>query len=73
MYIDKSVAVAKEKLERSIASRRVLKAGEIITEKDIHMLSPGDGFKWSQKDLVIGHTVKEDIPANEIIYSRYIL
>jgi len=73
LYIDKSVAVAKEKLERSIASRRVLKAGEIITEKDIHMLSPGDGFKWSQKDLVIGHTVKEDIPANEIIYSRYIL
>ena len=66
LYIDKNVAVAKEKLERSIASKRLLKAGKIITEEDIHLLSPGDGFKWIQKELVIGHTVKEDIPANEI-------
>ena len=73
LYIDKNVAVAKEKLERSIASKRLLKAGKIITEEDIHLLSPGDGFKWIQKELVIGHTVKEDIPANEIIYPKNIL
>lgn len=72
LYIDKCVASSKEKLERSIASKRELKAGEIITENDIHMLSPGDGFKWIQKDLVIGHTVKETIPENEIIYPKNI-
>ena len=33
LYIDKNVAVAKEKLERSIASKRLLKAGEMITEE----------------------------------------
>lgn len=68
LYIDKSVSVAKVKLERSIASKRDIATGEVITEDDIHMLSPGDGFKWSEKDNVIGHHTLRDIPANEIIY-----
>ena len=71
-YIDKSVAGAKEKLERSIASVVEIKAGEVITEDKIHMLSPGDGLKWAQKDLVIGHKAISDIPANEIIYQNLI-
>lgn len=73
LYIDKSVAFSKIKLERSIASLRDMKTGEIITENDIHMLSPGDGFKWAQKDQVIGCTLKHDIPANEIIYPDFLI
>lgn len=69
LYIDNSVSSAKVKLERSIASKRDINAGEIITENDIHMLSPGDGFKWVDKGCVVGHTALCDIPANEIIYS----
>jgi len=72
IHIDRNVAGSKEKLERSIATRRALKAGDIITDSDIHLLSPGDGFKWSQKDNVIGKTVLQDIPANEIIYQQYL-
>lgn len=72
IYIDKSVAGSKEKLERSIASNRFIKAGEVITEDDIHMLSPGDGFKWVQKDEVVGHVATQDIPAHEIIYAKFI-
>ena len=72
IYIDQSVAGSKEKLERSIATRRALKAGEVIHDKDIHMLSPGDGFKWVQKNEVIGKIVAEDIPVNEIIYPRHL-
>lgn len=68
LFIKDSVAASKEKLERSIATNRVIKAGEVITEDDLHMLSPGDGFKWSQKDSVIGKMAATDIPANEIIY-----
>ena len=67
-----NIKVTKIKLERSIASLRELKSGEIITENDIHMLSPGDGFKWSQKDKVIGRKVKKTIPQNEIIYPDFI-
>ncbi len=72
IYIDNSVASSKEKLERSIASKLTIKKGEIITDDMIHMLSPGDGFKWVDKDKVIGHHAKTDIPANEIIYPMLI-
>lgn len=72
LYIDSSVAVSKEKLERSIASKRFITKGEIITESDIHMLSPGDGFKWIERDKVVGHIAKTDIPANEIIYEEFL-
>lgn len=72
IYIDMSVASSKKKLERSIASKLPIKEGEIITEDMIHMLSPGDGYKWVDKDRVIGHHAKMDIPANEIIYSMLI-
>lgn len=72
IFIEPDVSVAKNKLERSIATKRNMKKGEIITSNDIHLLSPGDGFKWSQKNLVIGKVLKEDISIDEIIYSKLI-
>lgn len=72
MIVPESIQKAKNKLERSIASKRLIKKGEIITIDDIHLLSPGDGFKWSEKDKIIGKTCISDINANEIIYSRFI-
>lgn len=72
LYIDKSIAEARIKLERSIATKRAMKAGEIITKEDVHMLSPGDGFKWKQVDEVVGKVVTSDIAANEIIYPNLI-
>jgi sialic acid synthase len=73
LYIEPSVASAKEKLERSIATRRPLHAGEVITIDDLHLLSPGNGFKWSQLNEVVGKTVIKDIPANELIYADAII
>lgn len=70
IYIESEVLQSKVKLERSIASKRDLKKGEIINENDIHLLSPGDGVKWVNKDKVIGKTVVNDIPKNEIIYIK---
>jgi len=72
LYIDRSVAASKVKLERSIASNKDLKVGHIITENDIHMLSPGDGFKWSERSLLIGKKLKMFVPKNEIIYPKYL-
>ena len=72
LYIEKSVASSREKLERSIATVRDMKAGETIKESDLHMLSPGDGFKWDQLDSVVGRTLTADVPANEIIYPRFL-
>lgn len=72
LYIDKCVSGSKVKLERSIATKHEIKAGEVISEDDLHMLSPGDGFKWSDKEKVIGHKALVDIPANELVYSNMI-
>lgn len=68
LYIEDAVQGARIKLERSIASLRSLKKGDFVREEDIHMLSPGDGLKWNQKDQVIGKELLCDIAANEIIY-----
>lgn len=73
LYIEPDVASSKVKLERSIASKKDIRRGETIKEEDLHMLSPGDGFKWKEKDKIVGHVAKNDIPANEIIYSKDIL
>jgi sialic acid synthase SpsE len=70
IFIESSVKVAREKLERSIATKRDLKQGEIVTEEDLHMLSPGDGLKWNERNLIIGQALKKDIPQDEIIYSE---
>ena len=72
IYIDKSVSASKIKLERSIATIRDMKKGEVIKEKDLHMLSPGDGFKWCQLSEVVGKTLLVDIPKNEVIYPNQI-
>ena len=73
LYIDPAVAAAKVKLERSIATNKALHPGDIIKEEDIHLLSPGDGFKWADCDKVVGRQVRKEIPRNEIIYPDSII
>ncbi len=65
-----AVSEAKVKLERSIATKRNMKKGETIEESDVHLLSPGDGFQWAQKDEVLGKVLNIDIPADEVIYKE---
>lgn len=72
LFIEPSVEAARVKLERSIASKRDLKTGDVITADDIHLLSPGDGIKWSDKETIIGSKVVKEIPKNEIIYPDYV-
>lgn len=68
LYIEKSVMSSKVKLERSIATLHNMKAGDIIKKEDLHMLSPGDGFKWDQLNEIVGKKLLFDIPQNEVIY-----
>lgn len=69
-FIEPSVQAARVKLERSIATKKDLSVGDIITKDDIHLLSPGDGIKWIDRELVVGAKVLKAIPKNEIIYSK---
>lgn len=68
LFIDPAVKAAKAKLERSIATVKSLPAGHKLAEEDLHLLSPGDGFKWSEKNQVIGKSLKSALPQDEIIY-----
>lgn len=68
LYIEPSVAEARVKLERSLATRRALEAGHVLTEEDLHMLSPGNGFKWAERGQVIGRKLRTALPSDEIIY-----
>ncbi|HEY9117174.1 MAG TPA: N-acetylneuraminate synthase family protein [Roseivirga sp.] len=68
--ISEAVLNAKNKLERSIATKRDLKMGEVINENDLQLLSPGDGIQWSQRNSIIGKRLKNDIAKNEIIYPQ---
>jgi len=70
IFICDNVKVAQEKLERSIATNKELKVGDVIKEEDLHMLSPGDGYKWASRGGIVGKKVKVVIPANEIIYAN---
>jgi len=65
-----SVEIARNKLERSIATNKSLKKGSVITEQDIHLLSPGDGVKWIDKKDVLGKLLIKDLPKDEIIYIK---
>ncbi|MAU14726.1 MAG: shikimate dehydrogenase [Muricauda sp.] len=70
IFIEDSVKIARVKLERSIATIRDLEAGHILTENDIHLLSPGDGFKWNNRDIILGKRLKNNLPKDEIIYPK---
>ena len=72
LYIEPSVVTAREKLERSIASKKELFAGSTIQESDLHLLSPGDGIKWADKSLLIGKQLAQDLPQNEIIFPHHV-
>lgn len=72
MFIADSVEESKLKLERSIASKGSLLKGDIIKESDLHLLSPGDGFKWKDLNKVVGRKVKDDIAKDEIIYDKFL-
>jgi len=72
MFIDDSVKATRVKLERSVASVREIRKGGIITADDLHLLSPGDGFRWEERHRVIGKRALTDIPRDEIIYPHMI-
>ena len=67
-----SVILAKNKLERSLAFNKNLNKGKIIKEEDLHMISPGDGFKWEDKKLFIGKKLKVNIKHNTLLNEKHI-
>lgn len=72
VFISDGVVLAKAKLERSIATNKKITKGDKISENDIHMLSPGTGYKWNERNMIIGKIACADIAENEIITTKLI-
>ena len=72
IFASDAIAATRVKLERSVATKAPLKKGHVMGESDLHLLSPGDGFKWAERDKVVGKVLKADIPADEIIYPQHL-
>ena len=72
IFISPSVAESRQKLERSLATVRDLQAGYILAGEDLHLLSPGDGFSYAERDQVIGKKLIRALPKDEIIYPQNI-
>jgi len=72
LFIEPGVESAKNKLERSVAVKRDIRLGEEIQEKDLFLISPGNGYKWRDREIVIGKKAKVDIPSGEIIQKEMI-
>ena len=72
IFISESTKAARKKLQRSIATKVDLNEGDIIQEDHLFMLSPGDGYNWSDKFEVIGSKVSKALKANEVIYPENI-
>lgn len=68
LFVEPAVQQARVKLERSVASKTDLKKGHLLTEDDLHLLSPGDGIRWADRHAMLGKRLTQDVPANEIIY-----
>lgn len=72
IFVSDAVAPSRYKLERSVASNKKIFKGEVLIEDMLHMLSPGDGVKWIDKNLILGKVAEVDIPKDEIIYLKFL-
>ena len=57
----------RKQARRSLVLTRDMKAGEILTEKDLVAKRPGTGISPKYFDIVLGRTLKEDLPEDSIL------
>ena len=72
LQCDPSVKPSKIKLERSLAFKNSKKSGDIITVDDLHMISPGDGYKWCDRDKFIEKRVLVNVESNTLLTKNMI-
>lgn len=56
-------------LAKSLVAKRDLSAGDVITDEDIDIKSPGRGLQPNQRESLIGVTLHRDVPAGDFFYA----
>ena len=67
LFVHPAAEVAQQKLERSVAAKRDLPVGHVIQEEDLHLLSPGTGLRWSERDQLVGQAIAQAIAKDELV------
>jgi sialic acid synthase len=62
--VNPATKAAKEKLARSLTSKRDIKKGEVLTEDMLCLKSPGTGIKWNDRDVILNKKAVLDIAAD---------
>jgi len=62
--INPATKAAKEKLARSVTSKRDIKKGEVLTDDMLCLKSPGIGIKWNDREIILNKKALVDIPAD---------
>ncbi|MDG1974756.1 MAG: N-acetylneuraminate synthase family protein [Flavobacteriaceae bacterium] len=62
--INPATKAAKEKLARSVTSKRDIKKGEVLTDDMLCLKSPGTGIKWNDREIILNKKALLDIPAD---------
>jgi Sialic acid synthase len=57
----------RKKMRRSIVAAKDLKAGTILTEADLDLKRPGDGYPPEKMEELIGQILKKDVDSDKII------
>jgi sialic acid synthase SpsE len=61
----------REKLERSLCSNKQIKKGQVLTEEDLIMLSPGGGLSWVDREQILGKPANRDIASHSALKQEY--
>jgi sialic acid synthase SpsE len=65
--IPAQVTAVRAKLGRSLVTRHALAAGTQLEDSMLVLKSPGNGIAWPQRELIVGRTLKRDLPADVTI------
>jgi sialic acid synthase len=65
--VSPAVRAAKAKLERSLALSVELRRGEVVEERHLCMLSPGNGLSWQHRERIVGKRAIRDLNAKTIV------
>ncbi len=65
--VHEAVRGAMTKLRRSLAIKRGLEIGDVLSSDDLTMLSPGTGLGWHQRSTLIGRRARCRIPEQSLL------
>jgi len=65
--VSPAVHATQSKLARSLAIRSPMRAGDVLTEQNICMLSPGTGLRWEARCELVGKRACRDLPGRTLI------